>query len=142
MELIFTSAGAMRLQTLVFVSTRNMYYVIFLYYNIAIVTVVGRLRNTRTDSIPETSSRPFINISIRMSGCTINLYRLTPFIHIILTAMCDRAPLSIYVGFPPNVCTLQAQRYMGACATSDTDNNTLYTINTPHDKRAPHATAT
>ena len=31
---------------------------------------------------------------------------------------------------------------MGACATSDTDNNTLYTINTLHDKRAPHATAT
>ena len=35
--------------------------------------VVGRLRNTRTDSIPEASSRPFINISIRMSGCTINV---------------------------------------------------------------------
>ena len=31
---------------------------------------------------------------------------------------------------------------MRACATSDTDNNTLYTINTLHDKRAPHATAT
>ena len=31
---------------------------------------------------------------------------------------------------------------MGACATSDTDNNTLYTINTLHDKRAPHASAT
>ena len=31
---------------------------------------------------------------------------------------------------------------MGACATSDIDNNTLYTINTLHDKRAPHATAT
>ena len=31
---------------------------------------------------------------------------------------------------------------MGARATSDTDNNTLYTINTLHDKRAPHATAT
>ena len=31
---------------------------------------------------------------------------------------------------------------MGALATSDTDNNTLYTINTLHDKRAPHATAT
>ena len=29
---------------------------------------------------------------------------------------------------------------MGARATSDTDNNTLYTINTLHDKRAPHAT--
>ena len=70
------------------------------------VIVVGRLRNTRTDSIPEASSRPFINISIRMSGCTINLYRLTPFVHIILTAMCDRAPLSIYAGFPPIVCTL------------------------------------
>ena len=31
---------------------------------------------------------------------------------------------------------------MGACATSATDNNKLYTINTLHDKRAPHATAT
>ena len=30
----------MRLQTLVFVSTRNMYYVIFLYYDIAIVPTV------------------------------------------------------------------------------------------------------
>ena len=69
-------------------------------------SVVGRLRNTRTDSIPEASSRPFINISIRMSGCAINLYRLAPFVHIILTAMCDRAPLSIYAGFPPIVCTL------------------------------------
>ena len=31
---------------------------------------------------------------------------------------------------------------MGAFATSDIDNNTLYTITTLHDKRAPHATAT
>ena len=31
---------------------------------------------------------------------------------------------------------------MGAFATSDTDNNTLYTTTTLHDKRAPHATAT
>ena len=30
----------MRLQTLVFVSTRNMYYVIFVYYDIAIVPTV------------------------------------------------------------------------------------------------------
>ena len=30
----------------------------------------------------------------------------------------------------------------GAPLTSDTDNNTLYTINTLHDKRTPHATAT
>ena len=31
---------------------------------------------------------------------------------------------------------------MGARATSAMDNNKLYTINTLHDKRAPHATAT
>ena len=31
---------------------------------------------------------------------------------------------------------------MEACGTSDTDNNTLYTINTLHNKRAPHATVT
>ena len=31
---------------------------------------------------------------------------------------------------------------MGARATSDTDNNTLYTITTLHDKRTPHATTT
>ena len=31
---------------------------------------------------------------------------------------------------------------MGALATSAMDNNKLYTINTLHDKRAPHATAT
>ena len=46
MEFIFTSVVdtthqlTMRLQTLVFVSTRNMYYVILLYYNIAIVSSV------------------------------------------------------------------------------------------------------
>ena len=44
----------------------------------------------------------------------------------------------------PAFCTLvdEALWRERARATSDTDNNTLYTINTLHDKRTPHATAT
>ena len=73
--------------------------------------VVGRLAyHIRTEFIPEASSRPFILIYETHKDSpvrTINIYAdpLRSFTLYRLT-MCDRAPLSIYVGFPPIVCTL------------------------------------
>ena len=72
----------------------------------------------------------------------ITKYRSSPFAHTIQTAhvlsrkaLYSQASRQTYTHCRRNAIE-------GARATSDTDNNTLYTINTLHDKRTPHATAT
>ena len=91
-----------------------MLYNICIYYYMYICYIIyvwwEDKNHTRTEFIPEASSRPFILIYETHKDSpvrTINMYidPLRSFTLYRLT-MCDRAPLSIYVGFPPIVCTL------------------------------------
>ena len=88
----------------------NYFYSFVCKYKFYLVAcVVGRLeKHTITDSTPEASSRPFINILKHKECPVVQITYIDPLSSLALyrLPMCDRAQHSIYVGFPPIVCTL------------------------------------